>query len=423
MAIYRLHLKHITRSRGLSAQAHARYITRNDHRSVSPTSQQALEKERSASAHAAYLDRSTTAHAGAYRDDLVYVEHGNMPAWAQESPQAFWKAADIYERTNGRLYSEMEVAIPRELAPHDRVALVRAFVQLEIGNRHPYSCAIHNSTALDGGEQPHAHIMFSERRLDGLERSPSHFFARADTQHPARGGTAKDRAWNARGKVLALRQEWEQATNHAFARAGLALRVDHRSLADQGIDRTPEPKMGTDHTAMLQRGDMTETTAEVMHLRKDRAHAARLARAIETTTRQLDEAKRVRAQRHARAQDLLQRARDPEAARERLHASRTARLEAARAALEHASGLPQRLAQPGEDVTGVAKDRVDLGRQSFLRIEHARDASHALVPWHDDFHALMGKMLRVSVSEAHRHRRTGRLVRILDHEHERHHER
>ena len=177
MAIYRLHLKHITRSRGLSAQAHARYITRNDNRSVSPTAQQALDKERSASAHAAYLDRSTTAHAGAYRDDLVYVEHGNMPAWAQESPQEFWNAADRYERTNGRLYSEMEVAIPRELASQDRVALARAFVQSALGNRHPYSCAIHNSTALDGGEQPHAHIMFSERRLDGLERSPAHFFA------------------------------------------------------------------------------------------------------------------------------------------------------------------------------------------------------------------------------------------------------
>jgi hypothetical protein len=47
------------------------------------------------------------------------------------------------------------------------------------------------------------------------------------------------------------------------------MRLDHRSLADQGIDRTPEPTMGTDHTAMLQRGDMTDTTAEVMQRRKD----------------------------------------------------------------------------------------------------------------------------------------------------------
>ena len=115
--------------------------------------------------------------------------------------------------------------------------------------------------------------------------------------------------------------------------------------------------------------------------------------------------------------------RNSEAARQRLHTWHTARLESARAALEHARGLPHNFTQPGEDVTGVAKDRVDIGRQAFLRIENARDASHALVPWHDDFHALMGKMLRVSVSEAHRHRRTGRLVRILDHEHERHHER
>ena len=67
----------------------------------------------------------------------------------------------------------------------------------------------------------------------------------------------------------------------------------------------------------------------------------------------------------------------------------------------------------------MAKDRVDIGRQSFLRMENARDASHELVPWHDDFHSLMGKMLRVAVSEENRHRRVGRLVRILDPEHER----
>ncbi len=53
------------------------------------------------------------------------------------------------------------------------------------------------------------------------------------------------------------------------------MRIDHRSLANQGIDRIPAPTMGTDHTAMLQRGDMTDTTAEVMHLRKERAHTAR----------------------------------------------------------------------------------------------------------------------------------------------------
>lgn len=143
MALYRLHLKHITRSRGLSAHAHARYITRNDTRAL----ERSPSLQRSASAHAAYIDRSGTSGGGAYRDDLVHVEHANMPAWARDTPQEFWKAADTYERANGRLYSEMELALPRELSPIDRLSLVREFVQHEIGQRHPYSFAIQRESA------------------------------------------------------------------------------------------------------------------------------------------------------------------------------------------------------------------------------------------------------------------------------------
>ena len=128
MAIYRLHLTHITRSRGRSAQARARYITRNDTRSVSPAPQRAPDRAFGAASHAAYLDRSGPSTRGGSRDDLVHAEHGNMPGWAQEQPQSFWRAADTYERANGRLYSELEVAIPRELAPHDRLELVREFI-------------------------------------------------------------------------------------------------------------------------------------------------------------------------------------------------------------------------------------------------------------------------------------------------------
>ena len=38
-----------------------------------------------------------------------------MPAWAQDDPHAYWQAADAHERANGRLYSEVQFALPREL--------------------------------------------------------------------------------------------------------------------------------------------------------------------------------------------------------------------------------------------------------------------------------------------------------------------
>ncbi|MGK3681331.1 hypothetical protein ACSLOD_27915, partial [Escherichia coli] len=43
----------------------------------------------------------------------------------------------------------------------------------KLGERHAWSFAIHNPKAsIDGGEQPHAHIMMSQRVNDGIERTP-----------------------------------------------------------------------------------------------------------------------------------------------------------------------------------------------------------------------------------------------------------
>ena len=33
----------------------------------------------------------------------------------------------------------------------------------------------HQKASIEGGEQPHAHIMFSERTQDGINRSPDQF--------------------------------------------------------------------------------------------------------------------------------------------------------------------------------------------------------------------------------------------------------
>ena len=44
---------------------------------------------------------------------------------------------------------------------------------------------------MDGKEQPHAHIMFSERTRDGVERDPEQYFKRYNSKHPERGGAKK----------------------------------------------------------------------------------------------------------------------------------------------------------------------------------------------------------------------------------------
>ncbi|MWL39454.1 mobilization protein, partial [Escherichia coli] len=126
--------------------------------------------------HADYIGRK-----GEYakRKDLEYTEHGNMPEWARDNPNHFWQAADQFERANGSTYREFEIALPRELTPEQRLELVQDFVRQEAGERHAWSFAIHNPKAsIDGGEQPHAHIMMSQRVNDGIERTPEQYFRR-----------------------------------------------------------------------------------------------------------------------------------------------------------------------------------------------------------------------------------------------------
>ena len=201
-----------------------------------------------ASAHAEYIERE-----GEYKlknnEKLEAVEHGNMPEWAQDNPNLFWQCADEFERKNGSTYREIEIALPRELTPQQRKELVQTFVEQELGEKHAYTWAIHNPKAsIEGGEQPHAHIMYSERLQDGIERSPDQFFKRYNSKNPERGGCQKSNfaktAEQRKTELVELRERFADLQNAYLEEYGHTDRVDHRSLADQGIERSPEKHLG-----------------------------------------------------------------------------------------------------------------------------------------------------------------------------------
>jgi hypothetical protein len=197
-----------------------------------------------AAAHACYIVREEK-----YRKklDLEYAENGNMPEWAGD-PREFWKAADQYERANGVAYREIELALPRELNPDQRRELVLGFVDEHLGGDFTYTLAIHNPrAAIERGEQPHAHIQFSERKLDGIERGWEQFFKRANRSAPELGGCAKDERWNGKDRaehLEVLRESWEQHVNRAYELALRPERVSCRSLEARGIEREPERHLG-----------------------------------------------------------------------------------------------------------------------------------------------------------------------------------
>ena len=184
----------------------------------------------SAAAKRDYIERE-----GRYerdRDELEHSESGHMPAWAEEDPRAYWQAADDHERANGRLYSEIQFALPRELDAAGRQALAGAFAeQVCAGERLPYTLALHRGGP--AGENPHAHLMFSERGHDGIERTAEQWFKRHNAKAPEHGGARKSRAAKAGDWLATTRQAWEQTANRALEQAGREARIDHRSLADR----------------------------------------------------------------------------------------------------------------------------------------------------------------------------------------------
>jgi len=205
-------------------------------------------KRGSGASHAGYIARE-----GKYArylekgERLEAIGHGNMPDWAQNHPQHFWEAADALERKNGNVYREMEIALPRELTTQQRVALVQDWVAQEIGDRHAYQWAIHVPGAADGKEQPHVHLMFSDRIRDGIQRDPDEYFRRFNRDKPELGGCQKAYSgltMEARKATLVqLRENWQAMCNKHLELAQRPERIDMRSYAAQGLDRTPERKM------------------------------------------------------------------------------------------------------------------------------------------------------------------------------------
>lgn len=167
--------------------------------------------------------------------------HGNMPQWAKDNPKLFWQEADKHERQNGRIYKEHIIALPRELNEDQRHELVKDWIKQEIGDKHPYSYAIHCPKAMDGNDQPHVHFMFSERTHDGIERSPDQFFKRYNAKSPEKGGAEK--ANKAMTKTQSKEKTKEQRMrlgdhiNKHLERAGSKERIDMRNWKERGVEK------------------------------------------------------------------------------------------------------------------------------------------------------------------------------------------
>ena len=198
-------------------------------------------KKGSAVTHSTYISRDS-------REDLIYTSYGNLPEWAADDPKLFWRMANTYERANGAVYREHEIALPNELTRAQLIELAERLVRELVGMK-PYQFAIHGPDGKLGGiPNPHIHLMYSDRVPDGIERSPKQMFSRFNQMRPATGGCRKDSGGKSPSElhnaVISARKKVADIQNQTLAELGHGARVDHRSLREQGIQRHAERHLG-----------------------------------------------------------------------------------------------------------------------------------------------------------------------------------
>ncbi|MGD0192476.1 MAG: MobQ family relaxase, partial [Rhizomicrobium sp.] len=246
MAIYRFEAKIIKRSAGRSATAAAAYRAATF-----------IADERSGLAFN-YSRKRGMLH-------CEIIAPAGAPGWVRDRAR-LWNAVEQSERRkDAQLARDLVLCLPFELTHEQRVELVREFVgEVFVARGMVADIAIHAPDHRGDDRNHHAHVLLTMRGLSAVGFGP------------------KVRAWNDVEELEGWREQWAVAVNAHLARAGHEARVDHRSLAEQGIEREPEPKQGAVATAMERDGNCS-------HAGEDRRAAKKRNRQREDLSAELDE--------------------------------------------------------------------------------------------------------------------------------------
>jgi len=269
VAIYRLDIQSLSRSAGRSAINAAAY--------------RAGERIRD--------ERTGRSYDHTRRDDVLSKEivlpstlAGSEPPWARDRAM-LWNLAEAAEkRSNSRVAREYQVSLPSELSDRQRLDLSRAFSR-ELADRYNVAVDMTIHAPREGGDARayHAHLLTTTREAtsQGLGAKSSIELAH-DPTRVQRGLLSFSEEYKA------IRARWADLTNEALREAHIDARVDHRSLAAQGIDREPGPSIPHRFVAMERKGVRTTVGEQIRqnfrrHMDLRAARTAEASRGIESS--------------------------------------------------------------------------------------------------------------------------------------------
>jgi ATP-dependent exoDNAse (exonuclease V) alpha subunit len=270
MAIFRLQISSIARG--------------GRHTSVGAAAYRAGEKIRD--------DRTNELHNHSRRKDVTHSEillpghlAGENMEWALNRA-SLWNSVESAEaRKNARVATEIQVTLPFELPPQGRLAMARTFSQ-EVADHYKVAVdlAVHDPRPSGDPRNFHAHLLLTTREVSGAGLGPKTGLD-MPTSERVRLGLP-----NISQEFTAIRERWATLTNEALKQANIGARVDHRSLAEQGIDREPSPHIPFAAYKIERAGNHSEV-AESIRADYNARVQERLERAAEPTPELLESAR------------------------------------------------------------------------------------------------------------------------------------
>lgn len=181
---------------------------------------------------------------GEIKEDLIYKESSNMPSWASGKTDGgydmksatFWNEADLSKEKVP--FKQITMALPNELSYEENITIMQQYMKTHFEG-YPYTMVIHDkeATLTDGERNIHAHIMFSERKIDLTREEPDRisYFKRSSVKKDGTktGGYLKSREFKPKEKLIELRKNWESIINEEYRKRGMTERVSCEKLEVQ----------------------------------------------------------------------------------------------------------------------------------------------------------------------------------------------
>jgi hypothetical protein len=196
----------------------------------------------------------------------------NAPPWARNR-NTLWNQVEAAEkRIDGQPARRIILALPKELSDLERKKYASQYIKEQFVDRGMVAdFAIHFPCPKKNNDNHHLHLLVTTRNI-GSE-----------------GFGKKNRDWNQKALLEKWRKEWARATNQALANAGFEPCWDHRTLAEQGIDRLPQVHLGQSSLEMESRGQGTDRASRA--LRIDQAN--QLVEKMKEIDKELNNEKRI----------------------------------------------------------------------------------------------------------------------------------